>query len=148
MTMQSWSLSERQAALDSLASDPPELLIIGGGVAGCSAAAHAAKAGLKTVLIERRDFAYGASGHSTGLAHAGLRYLAQGRVSYVFHESRERRLLQTLAPHLVRPFHFLYPVYKGDPFPLWMVRLGTWIYDRMAVWDARQAGAPTIKPHR
>jgi glycerol-3-phosphate dehydrogenase len=141
-----FSRSERQSALDSLSTRPPELLIIGGGVVGCSVAAHAARLGLNVLLLEREDFASGSSGHSTGLAHAGLRYLAQGRVLYVFHESRERRRLQQLAPHWVKPFNFLYPVYSGDAFPLWMVRLGTWIYDRMAWVDAFLAHAPSPRP--
>ena len=122
----SFSLPERQATLDSLAARSPELLIIGGGVVGCSVAAHAARLGLDVLLVEKEDFsAAGASSNSTRvLAHAGLRYLAQGRILYVFHESRERRRLQELAPHWVKPFNFLYPVYKGDAFPLWMVRPG------------------------
>ena len=144
--MMSFSRSERQVFLDSLATRAPELVIIGGGIVGCSVAAHAARLGLDVLLIEKEDFAVGASGHSTGLAHAGLRYLAQGRVLYVFHESRERRRLQQIAPHWVRPFNFLYPVYKHDAFPLWMVRLGTWIYDRMAWLDAFWAKAPYPKP--
>lgn len=143
-----FTLQDRQRALDALAAQPPELLIIGGGAVGCSVAAHAARLGLRTVLVEKEDFSAGASGHSTGLAHAGLRYLAQGRVGYVFHESRERRRLQRLAPHLVKPFNFLYPVYKGDAFPLWMVKLGTWIYDRMAGIDALLAGATRPQPFR
>lgn len=141
-----FSITERQAALESLHANPAELLVIGGGVVGSSVAAHAARLGLNVLLIEKEDFAAGASGNSTGLAHAGLRYLAQGRFAYVFHESRERRRLQQLAPQWVKPFNFLYPVYGGDAFPLWMVRLGTWIYDRMATLDCYLAGVPRPRP--
>src|SRR4051812_25898574 len=104
----------RSVHFGSLALRPPELLIIGGGIVGVSTAAHAARLGLDVLLVEAEDFAAGASGHSTGLAHAGLRYLAQGKILYVFHESRERRRLQQMAPHWVKPFNFLYPVYEGD----------------------------------
>jgi len=124
-----FSWKERQAAIDTCKTRSTELLIIGGGVVGCSIAAHAALLGLDCVLIEREDFASGSSGNSTGLAHAGLRYLSRGRVGYVFKEARERLLLERLAPHWVQPFPFLFPVYKGDPFGLLGIKLGTAIYD-------------------
>src|ERR1700690_3609392 len=111
----SFSYKDRQTSIASLQEKPPELLIIGGGIVGASAAAHASRFGLNVVLVEKEDIAAGASGNSTGLAPAGLRYLAQGRLGYVFREGRERYRLQELAPHWVRPFNFLLPVYKSDP---------------------------------
>ena len=132
----SFSWKDRQASLNSLKDNPPELLIIGGGVVGCSIAAHAARLGLNGLLVERDDLASGASGNSTGLAHAGLRYLAQGRFLYVLHESRERQRLEKIAPQWVRPFNFLLPVYKTDIFSFRMVRLGTRIYDWFTRLDA------------
>ncbi len=127
--MVSFSWKERQAAIETCKARSTELLIIGGGVVGCSIAAHASLLGLDCVLIEKNDFASGTSGNSTGLAHAGLRYLTRGRVGYVFKEARERLLLERLAPHWVQPFPFLFPVYKGDPFGFIGVKLGTAIYD-------------------
>lgn len=130
-----FSWKEREVSLASLESRPPEVLIIGGGVVGCSIAAHAALLGLDCTLLERGDLASGASGYSTGLAHAGLRYLAQGRIGYVFREARERLRLEQIAPHWVRPFSFLFPVYAGDPFNLFFIRIGTAFYD----WLYRRA---------
>src|SRR3954471_22503592 len=124
-----FSWKERETAIETLSSRATELLIIGGGVVGCSIAAHASLLGLDCVLIEKNDFAAGTSGNSTGLAHAGLRYLTQGRIGYVYKEAKERLLLERLAPHWVQPFPFLFPVYKGDFFGLLGVRLGTAIYD-------------------
>jgi glycerol-3-phosphate dehydrogenase len=144
----SFSWKDRQAAMDSVQATPPELLIIGGGVVGCSTAAHAAHLGLNVLLLEKEDLAAGASGNSTGLAHAGLRYLAQGRVGYVFHEGRERDRIEELAPHWVRPFNFLLPVYKEDPYKFWMVRLGTWIYDALGWMDAWLTRRPLVRRHR
>lgn len=144
----SFSWKDRQVSLATLVENPPELLIIGGGVVGCSIAAHAARMGINVVVLERDDLASGASGNSTGLAHAGLRYLAQGRLSYVFHESRERARLQDLAPQWVRPFNFVLPVYETDPFPLWMVRIGTSIYDVFARVDAFLSKRPLSRTHR
>ena len=144
----SFSWKDRQSALDSLQDNPPELLIVGGGIVGCSAAAHGAHLGLNVLLLEKDDLAAGASGNSTGLAHAGLRYLAQGKVGYVFREGRERHRLQELAPHWVSPFRFLLPVYKEDPYKFWMVRLGTWIYDFLGWMDACLTRRPLVRRHR
>src|SRR5262245_50686687 len=144
----SFSIKDRQAALASLAATPPELVIIGGGVVGCSISAHAARLGLNVLLLEKDDIAAGSSGNSTGLAHAGLRYLAQGRVGYVFHESRERHRLQDLAPQWVQPFNFLLPVYKTDPYKFWMVRLGTVIYDVLSWIDSFLTRRSAARRHR
>jgi glycerol-3-phosphate dehydrogenase len=144
----SFSYKEREIALGTIKSNPPELLVIGGGIVGCSIAAHASRLGLNCLLLERQDLACGASGYSTGLAHAGLRYLAQGQVLYVFHESRERQRLEDLAPHWVRPFSFILPAYADDPFPFWMVRLGTTIYDLFTQIDAFLVGRPKVRGHR
>jgi glycerol-3-phosphate dehydrogenase len=144
----SFSWKERQTVIDSVSERPSELLVIGGGVVGCSAAAQAARMGLKVLLLEKEDLASGASGNSTGLAHAGLRYLAQGRVGYVFREGRERRRLQDLAPQWVSPFHFVLPVYKDDPYPFWMAQVGTWIYDILGWADAFVTRHPRVRRHR
>src|SRR5882672_9624317 len=144
----SFSFKDRQDALASLKAIPPELLIIGGGVVGCSIAAHAARLGLDVLLLEKEDIASGASGNSTGLAHAGLRYLAQGRIGYVFREGRERFRLQELAPQWVQPFNFILPVYKSDPYPFWMVRLGTFLYDVLGWVDALLTKRSLVRRHR
>src|SRR5262245_35152089 len=68
-----FSWKERNHAIAALGQGPVEVLIIGGGAVGCSIAAHLAAVGISCALFEREDFAYGASGNSTGLAHAGLR---------------------------------------------------------------------------
>src|SRR5258708_26035364 len=133
--MVSFSWKERQAAIETCKARSTELRIMGGGVVGCSIAAHASRLGLDCVLIEKNDFASGTSGNSAGVAHAGLRYLTRGRVGYVFKEARERLLLERLAPHWVQPFPFLFPVYKGDPFGFLGVKLGTALYD----WIYRMA---------
>jgi glycerol-3-phosphate dehydrogenase len=128
-----FSFQERNRSLQHLRENPKiELLVVGGGVVGASIAAHAANLGLEVALIEKEDFASGTSGQSTGLAHAGFRYLAQGRFWYVFKESREVQRLLSLAPHLVRPFDFCLPVYRGDPYPFWAIRLATWIYSGLS----------------
>ncbi|QIS02423.1 FAD-dependent oxidoreductase [Nocardia brasiliensis] len=91
-----------------------DLLIIGGGVTGAGAALDAAARGLRTVLVERHDLAFGTSRWSSKLVHGGLRYLASGQVG-IAHESAVERgiLIGTTAPHLVRPLPQLVPLLPG-----------------------------------
>lgn len=91
-----------------------DVLVIGGGVTGAGAALDAAARGLRTVLVERHDLAFGTSRWSSKLVHGGLRYLASGQVG-IAHESAVERglLLGTIAPHLVRPLPQLVPLLPG-----------------------------------
>src|SRR3989449_4995049 len=68
------------------------------------------------------------------LIHGGLRYLEQYDFHLVREASRDRRLLLDLAPHLVRPLAFLFPVYRGARVPAWRLRAGMWLYDLLAAF--------------
>jgi 2-polyprenyl-6-methoxyphenol hydroxylase-like FAD-dependent oxidoreductase len=58
-----------------------DCLVIGGGATGLGVAVEAASRGLRTLLIERTDFAKGTSSRATKLAHGGVRYLEQGNIN-------------------------------------------------------------------
>lgn len=124
----------RQAALTALANERFDLLVIGGGITGAGIAREAALAGYRTALVERDDFASGTSSRSSRLVHGGVRYLEHGHLGLVFESSRERRLLLALAPHLVRPLAFTWPVYRGARVPRWQVRAGLLLYDALALF--------------
>ncbi len=49
-----------------------DVAVVGGGIAGCSAALHLAQRGYRVVLLEARSIGYGASGRSGGQAIFGL----------------------------------------------------------------------------
>src|SRR5579885_234909 len=117
-----------------------DLVIIGGGINGSAIAREASLRGLKTALIDARDFASGTSSRSSKLIHGGLRYLAQGEIKLVREALRERKLLMKLAPHLARPLPFLLPIYRSDPYSPLKIRLGLSIYD----WLATSAGMTAI----
>ena len=130
--------------LAELCARPVDLLIVGGGINGVGAAREAAGRGLKVLLVEQHDFAFGASSRSTKLVHGGLRYLEQGSYGLVAEALKERRVLcEVLAPHLTRPLPFLVPVYAGDARPAWLIRAGLWLYDALAL-----AGRGFIHGHR
>ncbi len=108
-----FSGAERQANLGRLASEPIDLLVIGGGITGAGVALDAASRGLRTALVERGDFAAGTSSRSSKLVHGGLRYLNQREFRLVYEALAERQRLLRLAPHLVRPLPFLIPVFAS-----------------------------------
>ena len=107
-----------------------DLVIIGGGATGLGAAVDAASRGLKTLLIERADFAKGTSSRSTKLVHGGVRYLAQGNIKLVKEALRERGHLLKNAPHLCTVQPFVIPVFSW--FDKMFYGLGLMAYDLLA----------------
>ena len=53
-----------------------DLLVIGGGVVGSAILELAASKDISAILLEKNDFASGASSRSTKLLHGGIRYLS------------------------------------------------------------------------
>ncbi len=107
-----------------------DVLIAGGGATGLYAALDAASRGLRTLLVERGDFASGTSGRSTKLIHGGVRYLRQGRPGLVRSALRERTLLLQNAPDLVHPRDFIVPVYST--WEKFFYGTGLKVYDLLA----------------
>ena len=122
----------REAVLQAIAATPLDLLVIGGGITGAGIARDAALRGFRTALVDKSDFGAGTSSHSSRLIHGGIRYLEQGAFRLVFEASHERRVLLRIAPHLVRPLAFLFPIYKGSRVPAWKLRAGMWLYDLLS----------------
>jgi glycerol-3-phosphate dehydrogenase len=129
-TSRDLSPANRADALARLSSEELDVLVIGGGVTGAGCALDAVTRGLKTGLIEARDYAAGTSSRSSKLFHGGLRYLEQFDFALVFEALRERKLvLNTLCPHLARPVPFLYPL--GGLVERAYAGMGIGVYDVM-----------------
>jgi glycerol-3-phosphate dehydrogenase len=130
------TLGSRTHALERLAgtaaSDPLDLLVVGGGITGAGIALDAASRGLRTGLVERFDFASGTSSKSSKLVHGGLRYLEQREFGLVREASTERDLLRRLAPHLVEPIPFVLPV--ADRWRRAKFGVGLWAYNALATF--------------
>lgn len=107
------NLEQRDEAIDALATEEFDILVIGGGVTGAGAVLDAASRGLKVALVEARDIASGTSSRSSKLIHGGLRYLEQYDFKLVREALHERELMvSSLSPHLVKPVGFLYPLHE------------------------------------
>ena len=109
-----------------------ELIVIGGGITGAGIALDATLRGLKTVLLEKDDFASGTSSKSTKLVHGGLRYLKQFEFGLVREVGRERAIVHHLAPHLVINEKMILPLIKGGTYGRLMTSLGLMVYDHLA----------------
>lgn len=73
--------ADRRAPLQGETS--ADVAVVGGGIAGCSAALHLAKRGYRVALLEARTIGYGASGRNGGQAIFGLASSQQSLVSAV-----------------------------------------------------------------
>ncbi len=122
-----------------------DVLVIGGGIVGAGVARDAASRGLRTLLVERSDFASGTSSRSSRLLHGGLRYLAQGRLGLVKEASVEKMRLSRIAPHLCQPLPFLFPAWRGRGVPLWQLSLGVRLYDALC-GERNLAPSSTLPP--
>lgn len=111
-----------------------DVLVVGGGITGAGIARDAAMRGFKTALIDKGDFASGTSSKSSRLVHGGVRYLEMFEFGLVFEASRERRILWNIIPHLARPLPFLFPVYRDTTWHPWVINLGLWMYDALALF--------------
>ena len=93
-----------------------DLLILGGGIVGSAALAMASADGLNAILLEKNDFASGASSRSTKLLHGGIRYLPQLQFGLVRESLQEQKVLENLLGDLYKPLQLLAPIYKDDGF--------------------------------
>jgi glycerol-3-phosphate dehydrogenase len=122
-----------ESALDRLASQRFDLLVIGGGIIGAGIAEAASAHGMTVALVERGDFASATSSASSKLIHGGLRYLQMGDFRLVREAHEERRaLMSVVAPHLVHRLPFIFPLYEDGPHRPWFVRTGVLLYSALA----------------
>ena len=133
--------ADRARAVRELADQEFDVLVVGGGVVGAGAALDAVSRGLSVALVEAADWAAGTSSRSSKLIHGGLRYLEQRDFGLVREALRERALLLTrIAPHLVHPVPFLYPL-KHRMWERFYVGAGIGLYDSMG-------GSGAVPRHR
>ncbi len=90
-----------------------DVIIIGGGATGAGTARDCAMRGLNVLLVERHDFATGATGRNHGLLHSGARYAVTD------HESakeciEENMILRRIANHCVEENNGLFLTLPED----------------------------------
>ncbi len=129
----------RERALQALADERFDIVVIGGGITGAGVALDASSRGYSVALVEQSDYAAGTSSRSSKLVHGGLRYLQNFDLGLVREALLERQLMVRLAPHLVRPLQMVVPAFDGAR-PDRLTGIGLNMYDVMA--------APSLRARR
>ena len=133
---------ERAAAISTLRTKELDILVVGGGIVGTGSALDAVTRGLSVGMVEARDWASGTSSRSSKLVHGGIRYLEQLDFRLVREALIERGLLlQRIAPHLVKPVRFLYPLTKPIIERVY-IGAGMLLYDLFSYTGGRPPGVP------
>ena len=130
-----------QRTFSALESRVFDVLVIGGGITGAGIARDASMRGLSVAMVEKDRWGSGTSSKSSRLIHGGIRYLERGQIGLVRESVSERETLLRIAPHLVTPLEFTWPVYEGARLPSWKLRIGLTIYDLLA-------GKRGVRKHR
>jgi len=101
--------SNRLKSLD----DHYELIIIGGGIYGAALCWEASHRGIKTLLVEKNDYASGTSANSLKTIHGGLRSLQSFDLKGVIKGIKERSIFLKIAPNYVVPLPCILPTSKN-----------------------------------
>jgi glycerol-3-phosphate dehydrogenase len=129
------SLTDRAALLQQMRQGQAlewDLIIVGGGICGAGVLREAVREGYRALLVEQRDFSWGASSRSSKMVHGGLRYLGMGDIKLTRESVTERERLLQEAPGLVERTPFYFSVRKGHFPGRWPLSLVLWFYDRIA----------------
>ena len=122
------SPSSRAAQLDALGNDVFDVIVLGGGITGVTAAHELTRRGYRTALVDNHDFASGTSQESSQLIWGGIKYLEQGQWKLVNKLCRARNEFVRDYPDRVAPLNFLYPHYDHSEHLLPTVMAGAYAY--------------------
>ena len=125
-----------RSELSELSDKSYDVIVVGAGINGAGAAQQLVADGYRVLIIDKGDFAGGATSKSSRILHCGLRYLAPGKSiwDFVIHPSKfflacqnarkamiARSEISLSMKELVRPFRFFFPIYKDGPYLSWQV---------------------------
>lgn len=124
---------------DEIPAGPWDVIVIGAGINGASSARELVRAGYSVLLVDRDDFAAGASSRSSRILHCGLRYFEtpQPVRTFLTHPRRladacrmarsamvAREELARVEPERCRPVRMCFPVYRDGAVHGWHLDLG------------------------
>lgn len=118
----------RDSNIAKLANETFDVLIIGGGINGASAAAALAGKGVKVALIDRGDFAGATSMHSSNLVWGGIKYMESYDFALVRKLCKSRNHLIKSFPSTVQEIRFSTTIAKGFRYRPRYLWAGTWLY--------------------
>jgi len=108
-----------------------DIVVLGGGINGVALARQCARARKSVLLVERYDFASGASSHSSRMVHGGLHYLERGELGMLRESLRGREMLLREQPHLVHPLDIVFAAPPGSRYSAAEIRAALWLYRKL-----------------
>ena len=103
----------REQLFQDLKNDPQvSVLILGGGINGAGLFRELALQGVDCLLVDKSDFAAGATSKSSRMIHGGLRYLENREFKLVAESLLERNRLLDNAAHYVAPLKTTIPLFS------------------------------------
>lgn len=121
----------KQSSLVSI-DEEFDVLIVGGGITGAGIFRDLALHGVKTLMIDKKDFGSQTSQKSSKMFHGGIRYMESGNFGLVWEALHEKNLWLKIAPHLCRKLPFHMPSFKESKYPAWMLGIGLTVYDALS----------------
>ena len=125
---------------------PYDVVVVGGGINGTSAARELVASGYRVLLAEKADLANGASSRSSRILHCGLRYFETHHPVRTFVKSPSQFLgavkmaraamdareeLVRLQPQRCKPFTMCFPLYQGGDIRSWHLDIGFALLKRL-----------------
>lgn len=142
---------------DEIPAGPWDVIVIGAGINGASSARELVRAGYSVLLVDRDDFAAGASSRSSRILHCGLRYFEAPHPVRTFlthprwladacrmarSAMYAREELARVEPERCRPVRMCFPVYRDGAVHGWHLDLGFGALRRLG------PGSPPLHYHR
>jgi glycerol-3-phosphate dehydrogenase len=120
----------KRTSLKSYKNEIFDVLVIGGGITGACVFWDSVLRGMKSILIEKNDYASGTSQATSKLIHGGLRYLKNLEFGLVRESLQERRNMARISPHAVYTIGFQIPVYNFKESML--TKIGLSLYNQLS----------------
>ncbi len=108
------------------------VVIVGGGIVGAGIFRDLALHGVKSLIIDKKDFSSQTSERSSKMLHGGIRYLENFDFSLVFEALHEKNLWLKIAPELATEKEFILPIFENSKRPLWQIGIGLFLYDLLS----------------
>ena len=122
--------TQKRIPIQNLKENIYDVIIIGGGITGACILWDATLRGMKTLLVDKNDYASGTSQATSKLIHGGLRYLKNFEIGLVRESLRERRNLARISPHALYTMGFQIPLY--DFKNQLMMKVGMVLYNQLS----------------
>ncbi len=140
-------MQSRSDAIKLLREKQFDLAVIGGGIAGAGIAQNAAARGLSVLLLDRGDFAAGASSKTSKCLQDGL-HADPFKFQVTSELSHECVLLERLAPHLIKEFSFILPIAADQRFEGMKKEMGLKLAELFSSDKNRQSAKKSAYRHR